>query len=58
MTSPISKLSVCLLSSNEVYKNIPLAFKLSAEGRHGPVVIDFPMDIQRLEIKDWLGIDR
>ena len=52
MTSPISKLSVCLLSSNEVYKNIPLAFKLSAEGRHGPVVLDFPMDIQRLEIKD------
>jgi acetolactate synthase-1/2/3 large subunit len=52
MTSPISKLSVCLSSSKEVYENVPLAFKLSAEGRHGPVVLDFPMDIQRLEIND------
>lgn len=52
ITSPISKLSVCLTSSMEVYRNIPLAFKLSAEGRHGPVVLDFPMDIQRLEIND------
>tara|TARA_B100000965_G_scaffold404493_1_gene435370 strand:+ start:3137 stop:4876 length:1740 start_codon:yes stop_codon:yes gene_type:complete len=52
MTSPISKLSVCLTSSKDVYQNIPHAFRLSAEGRHGPVVLDFPMDIQRLEIND------
>ncbi|MEL1223723.1 MAG: thiamine pyrophosphate-binding protein [Candidatus Neomarinimicrobiota bacterium] len=52
ITSPISKLSICLKSSEEVYQNIPHAFELSTEGRQGPVVLDFPMDIQRLEIND------
>jgi acetolactate synthase I/II/III large subunit len=52
ITSPISKLSICLKSSKDVYQNIPHAFELSIEGRQGPVVLDFPMDIQRLEIND------
>ncbi len=52
MTSPISKLSVCLTSSEAVYLNVPLAFTLSTMDRHGPVVLDFPMDIQRLEIEN------
>lgn len=53
MTSSISKLSVCLGTSEDVYSNIPLAFKLSVKDRHGPVVLDFPMDIQRLEMKNF-----
>ncbi len=50
ITSPISKLSVCLMSPDDVFHYVPQAFKTAMQGRRGPVVLDFPMDIQRGDI--------
>lgn len=50
ITQPLSKRSVCLLSPEDVYREIPKSFQIANSGRKGPCVIDFPMDIQRIEI--------
>ncbi len=50
ITAPISKHSVCLDSVDKVFEELPNAFALSASGRMGPVVLDFPMDIQRTDL--------
>lgn len=47
ITDPISKHSVCLLSAEDVYRELPDAFRIATTGRKGPCVIDFPMNIQR-----------
>lgn len=52
LTRPISKKSVCLLSLEDVFREVPESFRLAAANRMGPVVIDFPMDMQRRELKD------
>lgn len=49
ITSPISKLAVCMKSPAEVFHHVPNAFFTSMDGRRGPVVLDFPMDVQRSE---------
>lgn len=46
ITDPISKHSVCLLSAEDVYRELPDAFRIATTGRKGPCVIDFPMNIQ------------
>ncbi|MDI1231806.1 MAG: thiamine pyrophosphate-binding protein [Methylobacter sp.] len=50
LTLPISKRATCMMSLEDVFREVPNAFRLAVEGRKGPVVIDFPMDIQRLEL--------
>ena len=55
LTSTISKRSRCMLSVEDVFAEVPLAFDISVSGRNGPVVIDFPMDIQRCEIGSLTG---
>ena len=52
LTRPISKKASCMMSSNIVFHDVPDAFRIAMEGRKGPVVIDFPMDMQRLELRD------
>ena len=52
LTKPICKRSTCMMSMDDVFREIPLAFREVLAPRKGPVVIDFPMDIQRLEIGD------
>ena len=49
LTSSIAKRSTCMLSLSDVFREIPSAFEVAESGRPGPVVIDFPMDIQRSE---------
>jgi len=50
LTKPISKRSSCVMSIKDAFREVPLAFVVSSAQRKGPVVIDFPMDIQRSEI--------
>lgn len=52
ITRPISKRSSCMLSVEDVFREVPNAFDLAVAERRGPVVIDFPMDMQRREIAE------
>ena len=47
ITAPISKKASCLINTEKALEEIPLAFEVAQEGRKGPVILDFPMDIQR-----------
>lgn len=49
LTRSLSKKASCMLSMDDVFREVPEAFRLTVSDRKGPVVIDFPMDIQRLE---------
>lgn len=51
LTRPISKKSTCIMSVDQAINEIPSAFIESLSPRRGPVVIDFPMDIQRKVIE-------
>ncbi|NDD11140.1 MAG: thiamine pyrophosphate-binding protein [Betaproteobacteria bacterium] len=50
LTRPISKRSTCMMSVEDVFREVPQAFTEALAQRKGPVVIDFPMDVQRSEI--------
>ena len=49
ITSAISKRSTCLLDVDIAIEEIPMAFEIAEGGRQGPVILDFPMNIQRTE---------
>ncbi|MDA9893051.1 thiamine pyrophosphate-binding protein, partial [Flavobacteriaceae bacterium] len=55
MVKPITKLAVQIKNPQDIIKQLDLAYSTSINGRHGPVLIDIPMDIQRSQIKldDW-----
>jgi len=49
ITTPITKYSFQIRSAEEVTRVVKEAFYLAAEGRPAPVLIDFPVDVQREE---------
>jgi acetolactate synthase-1/2/3 large subunit len=49
ITTPITKYSFQIRSAEEVLGVVKEAFYLAAEGRPAPVLIDFPVDVQREE---------
>lgn len=51
LTTAITKRAKCIISPDEVFTELPRSFELTSSGRPGPVVIDFPMDIQRAELQ-------
>ena len=51
MVKPITKLAVQIKNPQDIIKQLDLAYSTSISGRHGPVLIDIPMDIQRSQIK-------
>lgn len=50
MARPITKAAWLVREVDEVPVLLEKAFRLSCEGRPGPVIVDIPMDIQRSEI--------
>ncbi|MDG1891997.1 MAG: thiamine pyrophosphate-binding protein [Verrucomicrobiota bacterium] len=50
ITEPLSKQSKCFLTIEDVVKQIPEAFDHTLSGRKGPVVLDFPMDLQLQQV--------
>ena len=58
ITAPITKRSTCLMDVEHVFREIPLAFQLCQSHRFGPVVIDFPMDIQRSDVTQFPQVDK
>lgn len=49
LTKPISKDARCPLTVADSIRDLEELMALAAEGRQGPVVLDFPMDMQRSE---------
>jgi acetolactate synthase-1/2/3 large subunit len=50
LVRPISKKAVCYRTPQDCSELTSDLIKLTISGRHGPVVIDFPMDVQRQEV--------
>ncbi len=48
---PITKKTYILTSNENIEKTITEFFTLTKDGRHGPVLIDLPMDVQKNDIK-------
>lgn len=51
MAKPITKACFQITDPNELPNIFELAFEITTSGRPGPVLIDIPMDVQRLNIK-------
>lgn len=49
LTRPISKLVGCPVTTDEALSIVPVLWAAMLDGREGPAVLDFPMDIQRAE---------
>ncbi|WDF59122.1 thiamine pyrophosphate-binding protein [Flavobacterium sp. KACC 22758] len=52
MAKPITKACFQITDANDIPKIFESAFKIALEGRPGPVLIDIPMDTQRIQIED------
>lgn len=60
IAAPITKWSYQIKTPQEVREVFEKAFYIAHEGRPGPVLIDFPSDIQRSEVvpEELIGFDR
>lgn len=52
MAKPITKACFHVNDPNDIPAIFENAFKIALEGRPGPVLIDIPMDVQRVQIED------
>jgi len=52
MAKPITKACFQITDANDIPNIFESAFKIALEGRPGPVLIDIPMDTQRIQIED------
>jgi acetolactate synthase-1/2/3 large subunit len=50
MAKPIAKAAWRVRSAEELPDRVLAAFELAREGRPGPVLVDIPMDLQRVEV--------
>jgi acetolactate synthase-1/2/3 large subunit len=50
MAKPITKLALAVTSAQDIPSILSMAFRLSVQGRPGPVLIDIPMDLTRSPI--------
>ncbi len=51
ISKPITKMSYQLKKASEIHNILEKLYKISQEGRQGPVLLDVPMDHQRVNIK-------
>lgn len=52
MAKPVTKACFQVTDANDIPNIFESAFKIALEGRPGPVLIDIPMDTQRIQIED------
>ncbi len=57
MVGPITKGAFQLRTPEEIPEVIARAFRLAAEGRPGPVLIDFPKDVQLAQVEVAAALD-
>lgn len=53
MVRAITKYAVTPMRAQDVIPNIECALRIAKSGRPGPVVVDLPDDVQRMEIPAW-----
>jgi acetolactate synthase-1/2/3 large subunit len=53
LTSQISKRASCMLSLEDVFREIPEAFRLTVTNRKGPVVIDYWIAASGVNARSW-----
>lgn len=55
MSIPCTKHNFLVRSAEELLSVVPEAFRIAAEGRPGPVLIDVPKDVQKAQVsfEDW-----
>ena len=58
IASPITKASVQLNRANNIGKVLDNLFSISQSGRQGPVLLDLPMNLQRVEVKKFINKKR
>lgn len=54
MVRPITKAAWLIEDEASLVECLDKAFELAVSGRPGPVLLDIPMDVQRLEIKEFV----
>lgn len=54
MAKPITKAAWMVRRGDQIPEALARAFQIAQEGRHGPVLIDIPMDVQRESFADDL----
>lgn len=52
MVAPVTKLAACVRRAADVPHMLQTAYDTALEGRPGPVLLDFPMDVQRTDIDE------
>jgi acetolactate synthase I/II/III large subunit len=52
MAKPITKYAVMIKNANDIKYELEKAYYLATSGRPGPVLLDVPMDVQRVEISE------
>lgn len=57
VTSPISKHNYLVKDARELPRIMNEAFFIAKTGRPGPVVVDIPMDVQKIEIEEPLEVE-
>ncbi len=59
ITRPITKYNYLIKSADNIQRTVKEAFYISSTGRPGPVLIDFPKDMQlaETELMDWDDIE-
>jgi acetolactate synthase-1/2/3 large subunit len=55
MAQPISKAAMMVRSPAEIPTALDDAFRVALSGRPGPVLLDVPMDVQRMDVPDAMG---
>lgn len=55
MAKPVTKAIFQILDPKELQSKLQEAFQIAREGRPGPVLVDIPMDVQRVEL-EWLPL--
>lgn len=54
MVRPITKYAVQLKSAQELKEELEKAWQVATTGRMGPVLIDVPMDVQQMEVGEFI----
>jgi acetolactate synthase-1/2/3 large subunit len=54
MARPITKAAIMIQSVGQIPETLDEAFRIALSGRPGPVLLDIPMDIQRMDVSETI----